>query len=91
MTDRSTLLELAHELEAGSGLNNALDVRVEIALFRPDENWASIRANAAGTKVICRMHTGNEATFWAPDWTRDRASVAGNLRALANQPEDKSQ
>ncbi|ODU26012.1 hypothetical protein [Sphingopyxis sp. SCN 67-31] len=65
MTDLSSLIE---RIEAGEN-TNALDVLVEVALFEPDEEHASCRPNAAGTKVIYRSHTGLEATYLAADWT----------------------
>ena len=85
---RPSLLELAERVESLRGENNAIDVLVEIALFEPDERWASIRANAAGTKAIATSRMGNDATFWAKDWTWDadqRAATAAALRARAAQ------
>lgn len=81
MTD---LHALAGRVEAGKGTSNALDVEVEIALFRPDELYLGVRANAAGTKVIYTDHGGNEATHWARDWTADRPGTAHSLRAIAS-------
>lgn len=71
---------LARRCEEGNGADNALDVEIEIALFEPDQDWSSIRANSAGTKVICAAPDGSEKTFWAVDWTMDRRAAAASLR-----------
>jgi len=86
MTDRIKLLALAEEVERATHCVNTLDVQVEIALFRPDEINASIRANDAGTKVIYTAHDGYEGTFWSRDWTLGEASrreTVARLRARA--------
>lgn len=49
--------------------DNALDIAVEIALFTPDAQCASVRANNAGTKLVYTMHSGDTVTHWAWDWT----------------------
>lgn len=80
---------LAERVEAATASDNALDVIVEIALFKPGGAFAAIRANSAGTKVICTRHDGSEAAFRADDWTMrgNRAATARALRecALASQ------
>ena len=64
------LKRLRKEVLAQEGLpSNAIDVRVEVALFQPDVDWASARANHAGTKVIYTHVDGSEDTCWADDWT----------------------
>ncbi|KQM62397.1 MULTISPECIES: hypothetical protein [unclassified Sphingomonas] len=83
MTDRSKLLALAGEVANGEGLDNGLDVRVEVALFNPTPSWASIRANDAGTKVIYTDFDGRDTTCWAPEWTGMRGQAAIDLRAQA--------
>ena len=86
MTDRSKLLALASEVANGEGEDNSLDVRVEVALFTPCSGWKSVRANAAGTKVIYSGHDGREGTFWSQDWTlgeTSRRETAAALRAQA--------
>lgn len=86
MTTESELIALADEIANGSGMDNALDIRVEIALFEPDDEYASIRANDAGTKTICTKHDGTQRTFWARDFTISptaRAIAAQELRARA--------
>ena len=60
--------DLVARLDAGER-SNALDVLIEIATFKPDEVVASIRANRAGTKVICTAPDGRETTHWAADWS----------------------
>lgn len=90
MTDRSTLLELAAKVEALDGkLDNSIDVLVDVALFKPDAAYATIRSNDAGTKVVCTDHDGRNETHWAFEWTGDPVMTIAALRALANQPEDK--
>ena len=64
----SAVHELIERVHAGE-CSNAIDVEIEVAVFSPDENYASIRPNAAGTKVIYRTHRGKEQTCWAADWT----------------------
>jgi hypothetical protein len=90
--NREMLLELAASVDRLQRYDNALDVKIELALFEPDEDYASIRANAAGTKVIYTGHDGKEATFWAQDWTGiwDRAKTAASLRAHATQGSDSN-
>lgn len=69
---------------------NNLDVQIELAVFQPCAEYASARANSAGSKVIYTRHDGTQNTCWAPDWTRDRvtASVALTLaRKLAQATE----
>lgn len=50
---------------------NQVDVLIEIAMFTPDESYKSIRANAAGTKVIWTTSDGDDETAWANSWTSD--------------------
>ncbi len=64
-----TMKDLITRIEAGSQSDNALDVLIEIVLFKPNTSYAAIRANAAKTKVIYTDHAGNEVTCWADDWT----------------------
>lgn len=78
------LRSLADQVEAESGFNNSLDVQCEIALFEPSETERSIRANAAGTKVIVTFHDGSERTYLARDFTiskAERERTAALLRA----------
>jgi hypothetical protein len=79
----STLLELAERCETGAGSDNGLDVLVEVALFKPDEWFVSVRSNHAGTKVIYTGASGSDHTHWPPNWTADRARAANALRARA--------
>lgn len=74
------LLALAERVEQGRGLDNALDVMVEVAVW--DEPHIAIRANNAGTKVIY-TENGKDTTCWAPEWTADRKGTAAALRARA--------
>jgi hypothetical protein len=83
MTQAQDLLALAERVVSRFGYDNALDVEVEIALFEPDDEFMSIRANAAGTKVICTTVGGSDMTFWAQEWTKHRLEVAAALRARA--------
>lgn len=83
-TDRASgLMALADKVESGTGADNRIDVIVEVALFEPDEHYILIRANAAGTKVICTRPDGRDATYWAQEWTDDRPATAARLRALS--------
>jgi len=75
--------ELLERLEKASEPDNALDIAVEIALFNPNARDASIRANAAGTKVIYTHTDGSETTCLAWDWStgRSRESAIALLRS----------
>lgn len=79
MTD---LTSLADRVEAGTTTDNALDVLVEVALFKPDEFYRSVRANAAGTKVVYTDHDGKDHTHWAGDWTLTAAIRRSTAAAL---------
>jgi hypothetical protein len=74
---------LSDRVEALTGPDNATDVLVEVALHDgPGQH--SIRANAAGTKVIyTRVSDGKEETCWAEEWTGDnrRATTINMLRS----------
>jgi hypothetical protein len=87
MTDPQ-IAEIAAAIENGTGADNALDVRIEVALFKPDAAYKAVRANDAGTKCIYTMADGSEVTCWAPDWTMDREyarqSVAAYLKEQSN-------
>lgn len=77
--------ELARRVELVMGSDNALDVQVEIAMFRPNSVYSAVRANSAGTKVIYTDRAGNEVTCWSEDWTMEprRAATVAALRARA--------
>lgn len=84
--DRDPAIEIAALIESATAPDNALDVLCEIALFRPDEAFVAIRANAAGTKVIYTDRTGTDRTYWADDWTatpKARELAAQALRRRA--------
>lgn len=88
MTD---LRELAERVAHGEGCDNALDVEIEVALFKPDAISRSARPNAAGTKVVYINHDGTQATHWAEEWTEDRpGAAAAILRALATTGEQSN-
>jgi hypothetical protein len=87
------LTELLARVEAATEGDNALDMEIESALFKPDQTFASVRANSAGTKLIYKRHDGMEQTFWAYDYTlnsksREAAVARINeaLAALRSQP-----
>jgi hypothetical protein len=85
MTDKAALIELAGRVKAMITPDNAIDVRVEVALHRPGGQH-EIRANAAGTKVIyTRRADGKQQTFWADEWTANhrRKDTAASLSAIA--------
>lgn len=77
-----TLSSLIERIEAGEA-SNALDVLIEVAVFSPDENYASARSNSAGTKVIYRSHLGKETTCLAADWTMFPQVAEAALKARA--------
>ena len=81
------LTELLARVEAATEGDNALDMEIESALFKPDQTFASVRANSAGTKLIYKRHDGMEQTLWAYDYTLNsksrEAAVARINEALA--------
>jgi hypothetical protein len=64
--------------------DNALDIAVEIALFKPDDRHVSVGINAAGTKLIYRRHDGKTDTFRALDHTLNADTRASAIAALQN-------
>lgn len=78
------LLALADRVEKLKESSNEVDVLVEIALFKPDDDNAAISSNSAGTKVIYYGHDGRSETHRAQDWTHGRPmrmTTARRLRA----------
>jgi len=88
MTPKQTLLALAEQCEGADAPDNYLDVRIEVALFKPDTCYTDVRANAAGTKVIYTDRMGKEVTHWAPDWTMRPKATASCLKAMAMEMND---
>ncbi len=80
-----TLNALADEVLAALSADNAVDVRVELALFKPGSAYTAIRANDAGTKIIYTDRAGNEVTCWAQDWTLDRGRRDATAKALRDR------
>ncbi|PSJ60806.1 hypothetical protein [Pseudaminobacter soli (ex Li et al. 2025)] len=77
--------DLIARLEGLTKPCNKTDILVEIALFKPDRFYASIRVNDAGTKVIYTSKGGRDSTYWAGDHTLSperRARSIAALRAL---------
>jgi len=62
----SSLVDRISKLD---GPCNQTDVLVELALFKPDENYKYACANNAGTKVIFTRTGGKRETCWAYDYT----------------------
>lgn len=90
MVDLAKLDELIARVEKGRDLSNALDIEIEIALFQPDEVYASVAPNHAGTKVVYTRHSGKTNTFWAMDHTLDelnRSRAVDRLKALRESSE----
>lgn len=82
---RTSLMAIADRLEKARGPDNSLDCEIDIALFAPDREHASIRMNAAGTKLIYTRHDGRTDTYWSKDHTLTadrRATALSRLRAL---------
>jgi hypothetical protein len=71
MSDLASLLENVRSAKAGS---NALDMEIEIALFKPDGLHTSVRQNAAGTKLVYTRQDGGTDTHWAADHTLNAAT-----------------
>lgn len=83
--------ELSGLVERVRGLkeaSNALDIEIEMALFKPDERHVSLRPNHAKTKLVYTKHDGETETFWAFDWTLTagrRADALALLLSLQSQ------
>lgn len=75
------LEELLDRVKAGES-GNALDMAIEIALFQPDNNYASVKPNAAGTKLVYTTHSGDLDTCLAWDWTLTAARRTKAIAAL---------
>lgn len=85
------LIALAAKVEASTGPDNSLDVAVEIALFEPDRFWSAVRANKAGTKIICtRTSDGAEITWRAGDHTKSKVSRKASAAALRSRAEQSA-
>jgi hypothetical protein len=81
--EAESFLELADRVETGRGCDNALDVLIEVALFSPCAQFASARANSAGSKIIYMSTAGRSSTHWAEEWTADRPGAVALLRRRA--------
>jgi hypothetical protein len=78
---------LIEKLRANTGPSNALDMEIDIALFKPDAMHVAVRANEAGTKLVYTRHDGRTDTYWANDHTLDDVSrelAIEQLRALSH-------
>ena len=64
-----TPTELASIVENACRSDNALDVMIEVALFKPNSTYSAVRADDMGTDVIYTDHAGNEVICPAEDWT----------------------
>ena len=76
-----TLIDRLSKLD---GPDNRIDVLVEVELFKPDGIYKSVRANAAGTKVIYTTACGQQETYWADHYTHTpehRSKYIAILRA----------
>lgn len=82
MTTAPDYGDLLARLEAGER-GNALDVLIEVALFRPDEKTFDAVSNAAGTKVIYANRDGSFSTHWAPHHSLRTAETIAALKARA--------
>jgi hypothetical protein len=82
---KSTVDDIIAQIDALDAVcDNALDVIIEVALFKPTQFWAHCRANDAGTKVIYTGKDGTEDTCWADEWVRpdQRESTISLLKAI---------
>jgi len=71
MPDLASLLE---EVRSAKGPTNSLDMKIEMALFKPDGLHTSVRQNAAGTKLVYTRQDGGTDTHWAADHTLNAAT-----------------
>lgn len=81
--EMSVATRLIRKLEANER-GNDLDIEIEIALFKPDADYVSVRPNSAGTKLIYTKADGTQETVWARDWSLRPATSIGALRSLPN-------
>lgn len=77
--------ELIERVRKSRSTSNALDIEIDVALFKPDSEYVSVAPNSAGTKLVFRLADGTTRTHWAEDHTltgesRDRAIAL--LKAL---------
>lgn len=84
------LTALIAKLEQCEGSDNALDMEIEIALFRPDKHHVSVRPNAAGTKLVYTRPDGRDETHLAWDWTMHKDRAVAALRALLTSPASRA-
>lgn len=81
-TPSNTIEELVGRVEAATACDNALDIEIDIALFEPDALHKSVRANAAGTKLVYTRHDGSTNTHWAFDHTLSLTTRKAAITAL---------
>lgn len=86
MTDLSELIERVRQ---NRRQDNALDIEIDIALFEPDRDHVSVRANRAGTKLVYTRHDGRTDTFLARDHTLNAQRRSKAITALQSL-KDKS-
>lgn len=79
----SDLSELLERVKAARGYSNALDIEIDIALFKPDSRYLSVHPNAAGTKLVYRLADGSTRTHWAEDHTLNQDSIERAIRLLS--------
>lgn len=79
MSDIENLIERVKKLRVPS---NWIDVEIELAVFQPDDLYASVRPNSKATKVIYTMKDGSEKTCLANDWTLNEQSKAKAINLL---------
>ena len=83
------LSELVERVRRCRSHSNKLDIEIDIALFKPDGKYVSVRPNAAGTKLVYRLADGSTRTHWAEDHTLNQESVERAvclLQSLSQEP-----
>uniref|UniRef100_A0A193SBF1 Uncharacterized protein n=1 Tax=biofilter metagenome TaxID=1070537 RepID=A0A193SBF1_9ZZZZ len=76
------MTSLIDRLSRLDGPCNRTDVLIEVALFKANNIYRSIRANAAGTKVIYTKRDGTQETYWAQDYTLTPERRAESIELL---------
>ena len=74
--------KLINDIKSTEGFDNTLDVRIEVALFKPDSFYTDCRPNHAMTKVIYTSRSGIQGTYWAAEWTANRPHAINLLTEL---------
>lgn len=77
------LADLIERVKRRRSPSNEIDIEIDIALFEPDDQYKSVEANSANTKLVFTLFDGTIRTHWAEDHTLSTASRALAVSRLA--------